>query len=95
MSALAHGLPMVLVPLGADQPPNAARCAALGVAHVLDAAAATPRDVREAVSRVLEDSAYRLAAARIRDEIAALPGPEHAITLLERLAKGERSLFAV
>jgi UDP:flavonoid glycosyltransferase YjiC (YdhE family) len=88
MSALAHGLPMVVIPMGADQPLNAARCEALGVARVLDAVTATPRAVREVVSRVLEDAALRQAAERMRDEIAALPGPEHAIVLLERLATG-------
>ena len=31
MGALAHGLPSVLMPLGADQPYNARRCVALGV----------------------------------------------------------------
>ena len=36
IGALAHGLPMVLLPLGADQPLNAARCEALGIAQVLD-----------------------------------------------------------
>jgi len=94
MGALAHGLPMVLIPMGADQPMNAARCAALGVAQVLDAVAATPQAVREAVSRVLENPAYRQAAARMRDEIAVLPPPEHAIMWLERLAKEKRPLFS-
>jgi UDP:flavonoid glycosyltransferase YjiC (YdhE family) len=86
MHALEHGLPMVVVPLGADQPLNAARCEALGVAQVLDAAAATPESVCETTSRVLKEPAYRRRAERIRDEIAALPGPEYAILLLERLA---------
>jgi len=36
LGALAHGLPMVLLPIGADQPLNAVRCHALGVARVLD-----------------------------------------------------------
>ena len=85
VTALAHGLPMVLIPLGADQPLNAARCVALGVARVLDGAATTPQMARDAVSRVLESPAYRWAAERIRDEIAVLPGPEHAVMLLERL----------
>jgi len=84
-SALAHGVPMVLIPLGADQPLNAARCEALGVARVLDAATATSQAVRDAVSRVLEDPSYRENAERIRDEIAALPGPEYAVTLIQRL----------
>ncbi|MCG8349481.1 MAG: glycosyltransferase [Chloroflexales bacterium] len=85
MGALAHGLPMVLLPLGADQPLNAERCKTLGVARVLDAVAATPQIVRESVVGVLEDPSYRQAAEQIRDEIAALPGPEHAFMLLEQL----------
>jgi UDP:flavonoid glycosyltransferase YjiC (YdhE family) len=75
LGALAHGLPMVLIPIGADQPLNAARCRALGVAEVLDAVGATPEMVRAAVVRVLADAGSRGAAMRIRDEIAALPGP--------------------
>lgn len=86
LGALAHGLPSVLIPLGADQPLNAARCEGLGVARVLDPIAATADDVREAVANVLADESYRRAAERLRDEVAALPGPEHAVRLLERLA---------
>jgi MGT family glycosyltransferase len=85
IGALAHGLPLVLIPMGADQPHNAARCAQLGVAQVLDAVEATPDTVREAVTTVLADPAYRHAAERIRDEFAALPDTAHAVTLLERL----------
>jgi UDP:flavonoid glycosyltransferase YjiC (YdhE family) len=85
MGALAYGLPSVLIPLGADQMVNADRGAALGVARVLDAVRATPEDVREAVAAVLEDARYRHAAERLRDEIAGLPGPEHAVGLLEAL----------
>jgi len=90
MGALAHGLPMVLVPLGADQPLNAARCAALGVARELDAAELTPEAVRAAAAAMLADRGPRQAAARLRDEIAALPGPEHAVRLLEGLAAERR-----
>jgi MGT family glycosyltransferase len=91
MGALAHGLPMVLVPLGADQPLNAARCTALGVARELDAAELTPEAVRAAAATMLADPAARRAAARLREEIAALPGPEHAVRLLEGLAARRRS----
>jgi UDP:flavonoid glycosyltransferase YjiC (YdhE family) len=90
ISALAQGLPMVLIPMGADQPHNAARCEALGVARVLDAVRATPTMVRESASIVLADPSYRRAATRLRDEIVALPGPAHAVTLLERLATEKR-----
>ena len=85
LGALAHGLPQVLIPMGADQPLNAARCEQLGVARVLDPVAATPNDVREAVTAVLHEPAYRNSARRLRQEFAALPGPEWAVELLERL----------
>jgi UDP:flavonoid glycosyltransferase YjiC (YdhE family) len=85
LGALSHGLPMLLLPMGADQPLNARRCEALGVARVLDARAASAPAVREAAADVLADPAYRRAAERLREEIAGLPGRERAVELLERL----------
>jgi UDP:flavonoid glycosyltransferase YjiC (YdhE family) len=79
VAALAHGLPSVLIPLGADQLVNAARAEELGVARVLHALEATPDDVREAVADALANPAP---ARAIREEIAALPGPESAAQLL-------------
>jgi UDP:flavonoid glycosyltransferase YjiC (YdhE family) len=88
--ALAHGLPQVVIPMGADQQLNAARCEGLGVARVLDAITTTPEAAREAVSAVLTNTMYRSASERMRDEIAGLPGPKHAVTLLERLGAEQR-----
>jgi MGT family glycosyltransferase len=93
LGALAHGLPMVLIPLGADQPLSAARCEALGVARVLDSITVTPAGVRAAAATVLAEPSYRRAAQQVQDEIRALPGPEHALALLERLATDRRPLF--
>ena len=92
LGALTHGLPMVLIPIGADQPLNAERCRALGVAEVIDAVGATPEMVRAAASRVLADDCFRGTSVGIRDEIDALPGPEYGVTLLDRLAT-ERAPF--
>ena len=85
IGALAHGVPMVVLPMGADQPLNAARCEQLGVGIVLDAVRTTADSVADAVTTTLDDPAYRVAAERIRDEIAALPGAEAAVPLLEGL----------
>ena len=85
VGTLAHGLPSVLLPMGADQPLNAARCETLGVGRVLDPLAATPADVRDAVAAVLGEPGYRRAAERLRDELAALPGPADAVRWLEAL----------
>ncbi len=83
LGALAHGLPSVLLPLGADQLHNARRCAAVGVGRVLDPVSASPADIRGAVEAVLREPA---AAERMRDELNALPAVDHAVGLLERLA---------
>ena len=94
MAALAHGLPVVVVPVVADQPANAARCVALGLGRVVPPAELTPETAREAVLAVLGDPAYRVAAGRMRDEIDALPGPEYAVALLEQLAGEKQAIFA-
>ena len=78
---------MVLLPMGADQPLNAARAQQLGVAEVLDPMDATPAAIRQAATIVMADPNYRRNAELIRDEIAALPGPERALALLEQLQR--------
>jgi UDP:flavonoid glycosyltransferase YjiC (YdhE family) len=66
---LAGGVPMVVLPLFADQPLNAAAVAATGAGlAVADAA-----DVAAATRRVLRAPRYRATARRIADEIASLP----------------------
>jgi UDP:flavonoid glycosyltransferase YjiC (YdhE family) len=86
LGALSRGKPMVLAPMGADQPHNAERCQALGAAEVLDVLTATPDEIADTASRVRESFTYRHAAERLRDEIAALPPPASAVPLLEALA---------
>jgi len=84
--ALAHGLPMVILAMGADQPANAKRCQALGLGISLDPVRVTPNAVREGAASVLADPAYRRAAQRLQRDIAAQPAPMTAVGLLERLA---------
>ena len=86
MGALAHGVPSVLTPLGADQPHNARRAAELGVAAVLDAASVTPEEVERAVTAMLADAGVRERALALKAEIDALPGVEATVPRLERLA---------
>lgn len=86
---LSAGVPLVVIPMTADQPDNAARCAALGLARVVSPHERTPETIRAAVREILRDHGYRDRAVRFQQEMLALPGPEHAVVLLERLA-GER-----
>lgn len=74
IKALAAGVPALCIPLGRDQPDNAARAARHGVASVLSPGA-DARRIAAAVERMLGDPRYRIAAAalgeRIRAEIAS------------------------
>jgi UDP:flavonoid glycosyltransferase YjiC (YdhE family) len=80
LGSLAHGLPMVLWPQGADQPINAARAAASGASITVDSAAG----IAPAVAEALKDSAYRRRARSIADEIAGRPQPSSVIAEMTR-----------
>ncbi|MFN8077678.1 MAG: glycosyltransferase [Kineosporiaceae bacterium] len=88
LEALAHGLPLVLLPMGADQPLNAARCEQLGVAVVLDPTEVTPDEVARAVRHPLTDQRLREAARAVAEQWRDLPGPDAALDAVERLTAG-------
>ncbi len=85
LGALTCGVPLVVLPNGADRSVNARRAAELGVAIVLDEDQRTPAAIQAAVRSVLDDSSYRLRAQAIQAEIAALPNPDQGVRLLEQL----------
>lgn len=89
MKALAHGLPIVCVPMGRDQNDNAARIVASG-AGVRLSPRATVRSLRKAIGRVLDDPSYREHAARISRAIAQEVKHGRVIPELERLAGAGR-----
>ena len=88
--ALAAGVPVVAVPLFADQPANAERVAAAGAGVLvrpdggdIEARIATAdlaRRIRAAVVRVLTDTSYRDGAARVAAELRTLPGVEDVLS---------------
>lgn len=88
LAALGHGLPLLVLPQGANQFWNAERCDALGVGRRLLPGQVDPAAVRREVQALLERPAYRDGARRLADEIEAMPGPEEAVALLEALAGG-------
>jgi UDP:flavonoid glycosyltransferase YjiC (YdhE family) len=95
MAALGAGLPLVVIPISADQPHNARRCAALGVGKVIEPAAATPAAIRDAARAVLADPRYRRAAERYRAEAVGLPPLARGVELLERLVAGRSATPAI
>ncbi len=85
LGALGQGVPLVLLPMGADHFANAESCTRLGVANVVEDILSSEAIAR-ATERLLESRRHRIAAEALQAEIAALPGLDHAAELIERLA---------
>lgn len=83
LGAMSRGVPMVLCPQGTDQPINAVRADAAGVAIVVD----DPADVTAAVERALNDTDLRSRAAEIAEEIAEMPSPSQVFAVLVEHAR--------
>jgi UDP:flavonoid glycosyltransferase YjiC (YdhE family) len=72
--SLIAGIPMVVIPITADQPYCAQRAAALGTARVVAPDNREPAEISNAVSDVLTDRSYRDAARSFQHRMRALPG---------------------
>ncbi len=82
LAALAHGVPLVMLPDGADRFENAAACLELGVARVLMPEQVEPEAVRREVETILASTVYRHRAQEIAADIGAMPSPAEVARLL-------------
>ncbi len=88
LTGLAAGVPMVVLPLFADQPFNARRVESLGAGIALDGGAAAVGRLPEALTRVLGEPSFRDGAGAVRDAVDALPDVAASVPLLEQVAGG-------
>lgn len=87
VAALTAAVPAVVVPQGADQKIQGARLASVGAAVVLLDSEDRPAQLRGAVQAVLEHGVYAANAARMAQEIAAMPSAAEVVPLVEELAE--------
>jgi UDP:flavonoid glycosyltransferase YjiC (YdhE family) len=86
--ALRAGKPQIVLPIGADQPDNAARLQDLGVAATVPARRFTAALGAEALSRLL-DGFDHVEAQTLAREIAGTDGAAEAALLLGQVALGD------
>jgi hypothetical protein len=86
LAALAYGLPLLLVPQGADQYIIAQRVVASGAGLRLVPDEVNAESVRAGVEVLLRESGQRVNARRLQIEIAGMPGPEAAVKRIEQIA---------
>jgi UDP:flavonoid glycosyltransferase YjiC (YdhE family) len=84
--SLAQGLPLLILPQGGDQYVMGDRVLGAGVGLRLVPEDVNPSSLRESVLALLEESSYREGAHRLKHEIAAMPGPEETVYLIEEVA---------
>lgn len=90
--ALRSGNPSLIVPWSHDQPDNAARVAALGAGLVLPKRKLRPDAMRAALTRLLNEPSFALAAARIAEKIRAENGAQAAAMRIEQGLRGRGGL---
>jgi UDP:flavonoid glycosyltransferase YjiC (YdhE family) len=87
LAALASGVPLLLLPLGApSQGRMGDACMKRGVAPVITDQTYSRAAIDEALASLTTDDRYRVAARELAEEIKATPGPEQLVSHLEALA---------
>ncbi|GAA2282025.1 DUF1205 domain-containing protein [Nonomuraea roseoviolacea subsp. roseoviolacea] len=87
MTALAHGVPQLIVPdMMWDSMEKATGLARNGAgAYIEDQDKMSPDDLRGRIVGLLDDPSYAAAAARMRAEVVGMPSPNDIVPVLERL----------
>jgi UDP:flavonoid glycosyltransferase YjiC (YdhE family) len=86
LGALQHEIPMVVVPLGADQFENAAAVERAGAGVAVTPDRLSVDTIADAAARSLNDDDQREAAARIAAELSAMPTPTDVVPRIAQLA---------
>jgi zeaxanthin glucosyltransferase len=83
LESLAEGVPLVMLPLGNDQPGVAARVAAKDAGIIVSRQRLKTTKLRTAVRAVLEEPRYRAAAGALKEAIARVDGLAVAADVIE------------
>jgi zeaxanthin glucosyltransferase len=84
LESLAHGVPMIAIPIGYDQPGVAARIAHHGTGEFIELDELTTKRLSGLIERVLQDPIYRARANYFRNVISKTRGLDVAADIIEQ-----------
>ena len=84
LESLAHGVPMVAIPIGYDQPGTAARIAHHGTGEFIEVDELTTDRLRDLIEKVLHDPSYRERAEYFQRVISKTRGLDVAADIIEQ-----------
>jgi UDP:flavonoid glycosyltransferase YjiC (YdhE family) len=93
LKALAQGVPVLCMPMGRDQPDNAARLCAAGAGIRISPRASAPR-IRQSIESMLRDPTYRSAAQTMQARLAEDERRGSALSELEALLPASHPTLA-
>ena len=92
LTALSDGIPLLCIPLGADQPDNAQRCVDAGAGLWLDRRLLTTTRLKRAIHTLLSQPSFIRRAGQMQHTLRRHNGPEEAADLILRLAETRTSV---
>ena len=93
LTALSQGIPLLCIPLGADQPDNAQRCVDAGAGLRLDQRRLTTARLTRAIHTLLTQDAFTRQAQRMQHTLRKHNGPKEAAELILRLAETRAPVY--
>lgn len=85
LTALAAGIPLIIVPTEWDKPDNAQRVVEAGAAIRISPRSCSPRNLRLGVEKLLSTESYRTSARRLAALLNRHDGPREAAELIETI----------
>jgi MGT family glycosyltransferase len=92
LESLAHGVPMVAIPIGYDQPGTAARIAHHGTGDFIEVDELTTDRLRSLIEKVLHDLSYRERADYFQNVISKTRGLDVAADVIEQAFQKHQTL---
>jgi UDP:flavonoid glycosyltransferase YjiC (YdhE family) len=90
LASLAHGVPLVCLPQGADQFVNAANVVRLGAGRAVATPDATESALGAAIDHVLRSPGPKRAATMLAEEIASMPSRAETVRAIEEFVRAGR-----